>query len=307
MILLCGIPSESPVTLVASELATLGAPFLILNQRKVAHWDIAMSITDDGLSGWLNLDGTLFSLADFSGIYLRLMDDRELPEFKAAPAGSPFRALCRARHEVLLLWVELTPARVLNRAAAMASNFSKPYQSQLIAAAGFDVPPTLVTNDPTAVCEFRRHHRRIIFKSISSARSIVRELTDADEMRLAAIRWCPTQFQAFILGNNVRVHVVGEAVFATEIISDATDYRYSQSETGTAAELRAFNLEPEVAQRCRVLAQRLGLSLAGIDLKFTPDGRVYCFEVNPSPAFSYYEAHTAQPLARAIAQHLAAG
>jgi hypothetical protein len=40
-------------------------------------------------------------------------------------------------------------------------------------------------------------------------------------------------------------------------------------------------------------------------LKVTPDDEVYCFEVNPSPAFSYYEGNTGQPISRAVARHLA--
>jgi hypothetical protein len=40
-------------------------------------------------------------------------------------------------------------------------------------------------------------------------------------------------------------------------------------------------------------------------LKITPDNQVYCFEVNPSPAFSYYEEHTQQPIAYAVARYLA--
>lgn len=42
-------------------------------------------------------------------------------------------------------------------------------------------------------------------------------------------------------------------------------------------------------QRCQALAADMGLLLAGIDLRRTPDGEWYCFEVNPSPAFSYYD------------------
>ena len=42
----------------------------------------------------------------------------------------------------------------------------------------------------------------------------------------------------------------------------------------------------------------------GIDLKITPDDEVYCFEVNPSPAFSYYESNTGQPISAAIARAL---
>jgi hypothetical protein len=34
------------------------------------------------------------------------------------------------------------------------------------------------------------------------------------------------------------------------------------------------------------------------------DGGVYCFEVNPSPAYSYFQAHTHQPIAAAVARLL---
>jgi glutathione synthase/RimK-type ligase-like ATP-grasp enzyme len=99
--------------------------------------------------------------------------------------------------------------------------------------------------------------------------------------------------------------VVGTAAFATAILSEATDYRYATRQVGTAADLEAIQLPEDLEQRCIELAGTLELPLAGIDLKITPEGRVYCFEVNPSPAFSYYEANTGQPIAQAIATYLA--
>ena len=305
MILLCGIPSESPLARVTEELRALDVPSIVLNQRRFMEWDIAFQIDPDGVSGWLACDNLTYSLADFTGVYVRIMDDRDLPEYKAEQENSIIRAICRGRHETLGRWLEITPARVLNRAAAMASNFSKPYQAQLIAAAGFDLPPTLISNDPNQVLAFRRKHGRIIFKSISSVRSIVRELTDNELSNLDRIRWCPVQFQALIEGVNVRVHVVGNKIFATEIESEAVDYRYAHREIGSAAELRAIDLPAKLAERCRLLAHSLDLPLAGIDLKRTSDGRVFCFEVNPSPGFTYYESRAGQPIARAIAEYLA--
>ena len=66
----------------------------------------------------------------------------------------------------------------------------------------------------------------------------------------------------------------------------------------------ATQLSYDLSSRCLELASDLGLEFAGIDLKVTQDGEVYCFEVNPSPAYSYFEAHTGQPIARAVARHL---
>jgi glutathione synthase/RimK-type ligase-like ATP-grasp enzyme len=131
-------------------------------------------------------------------------------------------------------------------------------------------------------------------------------LEEEDFARLECIHWCPTQFQAFVEGTNVRVHTVGDAVFATAIETGATDYRYAHRQ-GSAAELYAVELPAELAERCVRLAATLGLAFAGIDLKITPAYQVYCFEVNPSPAFSYYEAHTGQAIAQAVAQYLIGG
>jgi glutathione synthase/RimK-type ligase-like ATP-grasp enzyme len=194
----------------------------------------------------------------------------------------------------------------VNPAASMGSNGSKPYQAQLIARHGFAVPDTIVTNDPDRVRDFRARHGRIIYKSASGIRSIVREFDDDDLDRLDRIRWCPTQFQAFVPGTDVRVHVVDTEVFATEIDSDATDYRYATRE-GTKATLRAITLDADVADRCVSLARDLRLPFAGIDLRRRGgDGAWVCFEVNPSPGFSFYESRTGQPIARAVARYLAA-
>jgi glutathione synthase/RimK-type ligase-like ATP-grasp enzyme len=74
---------------------------------------------------------------------------------------------------------------------------------------------------------------------------------------------------------------------------------------GETAELREVVLSDELTERCLRLSHSLGLEFAGIDLKVTPADEVYCFEVNPCPALSYYEANTGQPISAAVARHLA--
>src|SRR4051794_7370697 len=301
MILVCGIPSESSLALVASAVARRGADCVLVNQRQVRETAVHLSADGDGLRGELSGPGYVVDLAEVHGVYLRFMDDRWLPELASEPPGSPARVAGRALHEILGQWADVSPARVVNRYLAMGSNFSKPYQAQLIREHGFAVPETLVTNDPERVLAFRDAHGPLIFKSISSERSIVRQLEDDDLARLDRIRWCPVQFQAFVAGPNLRVHTVGDQVFATLIETEAVDYRYAAKQTGRAATFCASELPDELAERCVGLAAALGLEVAGIDLKLAPDGEVVCLEVNPSPVFSYYELHTGQPIAAAIA------
>ena len=105
-------------------------------------------------------------------------------------------------------------------------------------------------------------------------------------------------------GTNVRVHVVGPHTFCTEIDSDGLDYRYATRDGGNTT-LRDTTLDATTRWRCSAAAQGLGLPFAGLDLMLADDGQTYCFEVNPSPGFSWYEDATGQPIARTLARWLA--
>jgi glutathione synthase/RimK-type ligase-like ATP-grasp enzyme len=187
------------------------------------------------------------------------------------------------------------------------SNHSKPYQALLVRKCGLLIPPTLVTNDPEEARRFiDEWGGDVIYKSASGVRSIVRRLGPEQLKRLPLLRHAPSQFQAFIPGDNVRVHTVGERVFATRVRSTAVDYRYAQRE-GADVQMEAMELPSEVASACLRLADSMGLLFAGIDLKVTDAGEYYCFEVNPSPGFLYYEQYTGQPISTALADLLLQG
>lgn len=301
MIMLCGITTETPMQMLQERLEKLHAPYLMLDQRDFNRWKIHFEITRGKISGQIRTGKKVYPLEEFRAVYTRLMDDRFLPQVKNEPPDSALRRYCRGFHETLTRWMEISPACVVNRCAPMGSNASKPYQAQLIRQHGFLVPETLITNVPESVLEFHARHENIIYKSISAARSIVQTFQEKDAERLNHIRWCPTQFQDRVEGTNVRVHVIAQKVYATAITTDATDYRYAQRQSGEAATLRAMELDDELAKKCRLLAAALELTFAGIDLKVTPQNEVYCFEVNPSPAFSYYEGNTGQPISEGLA------
>jgi len=305
MILLCGIPSEDPIALLRERLDEIGAAYLMYNQRSFRSIAIECMVDRGGVTGILALDGRTVRLEQICGVYIRLMDDGFLPELRGQPEDSPSLRYARSLSDILTRWCEIAPGRVVNRIAPMGSNASKPFQSQLIRQYGFAIPETLITTEPSLVYEFLKLHRRVIYKSMSGVRSIVRELRAEDFDRLERIRWCPAQFQAYVEGRNVRVHTIGRQCFATAIISDATDYRYAARQVGEPAGLVPYDLDGDVAERCLALSSGLGLAFAGIDLKLAPDGRVYCFEVNPCPAYSYYEANTDQPISLALARYLA--
>jgi glutathione synthase/RimK-type ligase-like ATP-grasp enzyme len=258
------------------------------------------------MEGILRVGEQLIELGLVTAVYMRPYALEQLPALQPFdPRGVEWRQ-ARAVVEALSSWTEMTPALVVNRFSAMASNASKPYQAGRFESHGFAIPETLITTDGEAVREFWLRHGTIIYKSISSVRSIVARLTTEHLDRLALLRWCPTQFQQYIPGTDYRVHVVGDEVFACEIESSADDYRYA-GRSGTTVSIRDSPLEDDVAERCRSLVRGLRLSVAGVDLRYHPARRWFCFEVNPSPAFTYYQAATGQPIDEAIADLLIRG
>ena len=86
---------------------------------------------------------------------------------------------------------------VINRPAAGRSNASKPYQLDLIAKAGFQVPDTLVTTDPGAGRSFLREHGRLVYKSLSGIRSIIATLDSSNEARLDDVRTGPCNTKVY--------------------------------------------------------------------------------------------------------------
>ena len=286
MIVLWGMPGDPPLDAVHRMLLRSGAPTLLVDQRRPEGTSLTMAV-GQRLSGTLIVGAMSVALEDISAVYLR-------------PQDTP----CAALDDALLTVAELAAALVLNRPDAMAANTSKPYQSAQIRAVGFSVPDTLITTSPDAARAFIAQHGSVIYKSVSGVRSVVGELREADNARLAEICWCPTQLQQRIRGVDVRVHVVGDAVFACEVRSDAVDYRYAHL-SGVGVELTSIVLEDECAARCLALARAARLPLAGIDLRRTDDGEWYCFEINPSPGFTYYQHATGAPIDAAIAALLA--
>jgi glutathione synthase/RimK-type ligase-like ATP-grasp enzyme len=203
----------------------------------------------------------------------------------------------------LMALLEDLACPVVNRVGSGLANNSKPYQTLVISRMGLRVPTTLVTSDPAAARVFHAEYGDVIYKSASGVRSIVRRLGPDQLTRLDLLSDGPAQFQAFVPGRNVRVHTVGERVFATRIESDAVDYRYAHVD-GLTAYLEPTTLPASVETACVRLARAFDLLFAGIDLKETPEGEFYCFEVNPCPGFLYYERHTGQPISTALAELL---
>lgn len=297
LVLLWGLANEAPLASVRRELTFLGVPTFEVDQRDAHESGIELEVGGE-IEGEIRVRQRRVDLSALTAVYLRPYD--------LAPAreGEAARRRRVIFEQMLVSWTRFTPALVVNRPQAMAANDSKPSQMEEIRALGFRVPETLLTTDPEAARDFWERHGDVIYKSLSGTRSVVSRLRPEHAARLEDVAFCPTQFQEYVPGTDYRVHVAGDELFASEIRSGADDYRYPGRRR---VEILASSLPADVEARCKRLARAARLPVAGIDLRLTPDGEWYCFEVNPSPAFTFYEGRTGQRISRAVARFLAGG
>jgi glutathione synthase/RimK-type ligase-like ATP-grasp enzyme len=290
LILLWGNRRDSPLAAVAESLARRRTPFVLVDELAA----VARPWTPSS-EAILRADGRDVPLAEVTSAYLR-------PETDARGLADP-----RGLAATLLAWADRTStALVVNRPAAMAPNMSKPLQLRLLVELGLRVPETLVTTDPDAVRDFVARHREVVYKSVSGTRSVVRRLDASRLGELDDVVHCPTLFQRYIAGEEWRVHVIGLDVHAISIRTDADDYRYAPLH-GVPVHAAEVTPSAELAQELVRVTAAMHLVFSGIDMRHSPSGESFCLEVNPSPAFTYYEQLAGVDIAASVASLLEGG
>jgi hypothetical protein len=279
---------DGPLAAVAQCLRQLGAPTIFIDQRHILEYTFEFEI-DASISGRITGPDGPLEINRARSIYLRQYNFEQMDVFAGIDRGSERWRQAAQFEDAMTLWCDVAHAKVVNRPSAMGSNSSKPYQSEILREAGFAVPDTLITTDPDSVVAFWRKHERVIYKSISSCRSIVSRLGEKDLAMLDDVTCCPTQFQQFIEGTDYRVHVLEDQSFAYRITCRDDDYRYSRETV-----IEPMSLPEDIEARCLGLNKKLGLLFSGIDLRCSNEGEWYCFEVNPSPGYTYFENGTSE-------------
>jgi hypothetical protein len=189
---------------------------------------------------------------------------------------------------------------------------------------GFDVPRTVVTNDPERVRQFLEEcPGGVVYKVLTDpylalgpylqrepqARvrplMVMSTLVNGDATTvLDTVRTVPCQFQQLVHGRGeLRVTVIDDELFCAEIVPPdharpdhitpdhitpdhvTPDWRRHGLDFG----MRAADLPDEVAARCLALVRSYGLAFGAIDLIVTPDDRYVFLEINPNGQFLFVQ------------------
>ena len=302
MILVCGDSTDSVINSLCRQLDDHGYSYRLLDPAAHSNFHIDWIWNGTHPDGYIANSSWRLDLEELTSVFVRYSpEDERLSGRLLSKEPAVVREQCDAAFVALL---DCLRCPVVNRPRSTLATRSKPFQTLHIRRCGLPTPRTLITTDPDEARRFYEEcGRQVIFKSISRAPSIVTMMDDEDLDRLALLRYGPTQFQEFVPGTNIRVHTVGDKWVATKIDSQAIDYRYPGADHHFV-QMEPATLPSDVAAGCLGVARRLQLLFAGIDLKETPKGDYYCFEVNSSPVFDYYELKSGQSIGALLAEFL---
>ena len=295
MILIWGLLEDATTRSVYDWLQRWGAPVVFVNHAAIDETAVRFA-SSPAPAYELQCEDLVVPLEAVRAAYLRPYDFRD---YGRGTNRSPM-VRNELAHHLMNGWADHAPGRIINRPSAEATNHSKLHQAARIRECGFLTPASLVTNDREEIARFTGTWGRVIYKSMSSVRSVVRSL-ESEDLERAGHSLGPVLFQQQIAGRNLRVHVVGDETIACDIEADEVDYRYAH------AAITPFELPDAIARRAVELSRRLGLFLAGIDFIVTPADEWYCLEVNPNPAFDCFDLSDERLIARSVAEALRAG
>jgi glutathione synthase/RimK-type ligase-like ATP-grasp enzyme len=192
----------------------------------------------------------------------------------------------------------------------------KPTQLVMAKRFGFQIPPTLVSNDPSDISRFYHSAKgQVIYKTFNALLP-TSLLTDDLLSEPETLRWTPGIYQRYVeKDHELRVTVVGEQIFVVRINSQQTmrgkvDWREAQWKL--QGETRDLTFEPAtlpepVEKACRSLVRALGLAYGAIDLIVTPEQEYVFLEVNPTGQFLWIDVEAGLPVLDALAEMLIQG
>ena len=294
--------------LVCRELGRLGSSFLRLNRESLPALGLTLNPATPVLRcsfegrNWI-VDNSLKSVWWRVGTFDRDISDRSF-DLQIQLQRSQWSAFLRSM-------MVFAGAKWINHPAATYAAETKALQLSVACEVGFDIPETVMSNDPVAFADFEPR-TRVAFKSIDTL--LLREgdtqlfgyttLLEIEHVAVDDLRLSPATVQAPLETKlDLRVTVVGDAVRCAEVRGRGEqikgDWRLTSKDELTYPE---HVLPPEIEQRCRALVVRLGLVFGAIDLALA-DGRYWFIEINPTGEWGWLE-RPEWSLAAAIAGEL---
>jgi hypothetical protein len=202
-----------------------------------------------------------------------------------------------------------------NRQNADRAN-NKMLQLQEAVAVGFEIPRTLISNDPDAVIAFVESHKdgRVVYKPftpympptglITFTTAIDSSIVHANRDGVAA---APGIYQELVKkAYELRITVVGNDLFPAKINSNHSEMTQVDWRRELYGDIyTAFQIADEIKEKITRLHRKLGLFFAAYDFIVNDEGRMIFLEVNPTGQWLWLEEKLGFPISQRIANALA--
>ncbi|MFN9660289.1 MAG: RimK family alpha-L-glutamate ligase [Cyanobacteriota bacterium] len=309
-----GFARDPQVRAVSLELERRGATPLLLPadalnaQQPVSSWD--------GLTSFAGVP-----LAECKAIYVRSAPSPHPPVIRRDEQlvlhADWFPRYMQARERSgfllsLLLSLEHAGVRLVNPLQAGAALRHKPFQLDVLRRLGARLPRTLISNDPAQIRDFHAAERdrqgEVIFKPLLGG-AITRLLDEDVLAKLDHVRAAPVIFQQRIVGDDIRVVLVGNEVVSAAAIRTPhphLDFRDDPCYSRGQARYEPVSLPLEIVELCRQAARACDLCFTGIDIKRTAQEEWVFLELNSSPIYLDVERKLGDPISAALAELLLA-
>lgn len=208
----------------------------------------------------------------------------------------------------------LSQARWMNLRSVDQRLRHKALQLQAAAAAGFDTPPTLITNDPIAVLDFLESRgSAVVYKCLSyfhggTDRALYTTALSADMVRQRArnIAAAPGIYQPMLEKRyELRITIVGTEIFAVRIDSQSRDdTQIDWRRNPLDVPYRAVHLPFQFARALVDFHLSQSLSFGAYDFVVTPEDRYIFLEVNSVGQWLWLEEEVGLEISKSVASFL---
>ena len=179
---------------------------------------------------------------------------------------------------------------------------------------GFVIPPTIISNNSIITEAFLNAHKKAIFKPLGYSRFIenheeklifTNPISNKHKKDIDLINICPSLIQKQITKVfDVRVTIIGRAVFAVKIISKGhfIDWR---KENDSNIRYEKYKLPRKLEVLCLQMTDMLGLQFNTLDFVISEDGEHYFLEINPNGQWAWLQQFCPDlPLRESLAELL---
>lgn len=311
------ITNKGDVTsdIVIKKLHSLGTEVFRLNTEDVCS-SVSTSLRIDNSSFWGEFR-TPYRVLDFSkisSVYYR----RPLPpETKQDDLGVKEFLVAEITTYMNWLWHALSDVYWMSPLLAIRKADSKISQLRVAPTFGFEIPDTIITNNPDEVRTFYQKHsgkivNKVLAKGFVNIEGETRTIyTNPINLQILdfvdTCKMVPCVFQEYVPKEiEIRVSVVENQVFAAEI--------HSQTSQRTRHDWRRYDLEntlhrphelpTKIQKACVEITKYYELKFGAIDLILTPEGKYVFLEINPNGQWAWIEILTGLPISDTIAQSL---